>query len=127
MSIKVAAQALLYNQPRTTNGISASVHRQGKDGKSRFVRDIVVPLVDYGSDFALEELQDLEPDRCDEAEPVATVEHGTGDEGGGHVAGVPKLLGQQREVAVRGQRGRGVVAQTVHRGGDAAEQRHVRR
>lgn len=63
MSIKVAAQALLYNQPRTTNGISASIHRQGKDGRSRFVRDIVVPLVDYGSDFAPEQLQDLEPDK----------------------------------------------------------------
>ncbi|WP_405243947.1 hypothetical protein [Lentisalinibacter salinarum] len=63
MSIKVAAQALLYNQPRAANGISASVHRQGKDGKSTFLRDIVVPLVDYGSDFTLEELQDLEPDR----------------------------------------------------------------
>jgi hypothetical protein len=63
MSIKVSAQALLYNQPRATNGISASIHRQGKDGKSRFVRDIVVPLVDYGSDFAIEELQDLAPDK----------------------------------------------------------------
>ena len=63
MSIKVSAQALLYNQPRATNGISASIHRQGKDGRSRFVRDIVVPLVDYGSDFALEELQDLAPDK----------------------------------------------------------------
>lgn len=63
MSIKVSAQALLYNQPRATNGISASIHRQGKDGRSRFVRDIVVPLVDYGSNFAIQELEDLKPDK----------------------------------------------------------------
>lgn len=63
MSIKVAAQALLYRQPRAQHGLTASIHRQEKDGKSRFVTDITVPLVDYGSDYKLEELGDLKPGR----------------------------------------------------------------
>lgn len=62
MSIQVAARGMLFNR-QAAHGLMASIFRRNKDGSGSFIRDIRLPMVDYGNDYTAQELQDLGPGR----------------------------------------------------------------
>lgn len=62
MSIQIAAEAMLINR-HADHGLVGSVFHRDDDSKNRFITDIRLPMVNYGSSDTVQELQDLEPGR----------------------------------------------------------------